>query len=274
MIGGHVGVPAVVVEISVVVRDPAPLEPIDGHAGPGRLGIVLGEGRGDGWVGRAIARRGYKGTETVSVGSENRVGAYSFRGFAVVEGPIPTVIGIPDTGDQIRAGNDQQPIPFTSPQYRLVPCVQGGSLPILGDTDNINVLHRTVRWVGVAGQRLGSAQSIVKVHSHLEPFAEIGLGRQIGLGVIADIRCVQRSVGVYPNPLVGELGGYAVGVHYGGCDGRQLQADLCRTSEGGRAGRRRGGRIDYAQDGHAYGYVEAAVSPCVVGVFELGLSSN
>ena len=123
--------------------------------------------------------------------TENRAGAHCLRGLAIVEGPIPTIIGVvTNTIDKTHAGNYQQPVLFANAEYRLVACIQGGSLPCRVDMDDINALHRTVRRVGVAGQGLGAAQAIGKVHSHLDPLAEIGFNQQIGLGVFPNVRRV------------------------------------------------------------------------------------
>ena len=132
------------------------------------------------------------------MGSENRVGAHFFHDFAVVEGPSPTIIGVIYISDKVPVGYDQQPVLFANSVYRLVACIQGSSRPCLGDTDDINALHRTVRRVGVAGQGLGAAQAIGKVHSHLDPLAEIGFNQPIGLGVFPNVRRVQRSVSIHP----------------------------------------------------------------------------
>ena len=146
--------------------------------------------------------------------SENRAGAHAFGDFAIVEGPIPTVIGVPIATDKILVGDDQQPVLFANFVYRHVACIQGCSLPCPGDDHDINALHRAVWRVSVAGQRLGAGQAIGKVHSHLDPFAEIFFGRQIGLGVFADVRCVRASVGTHPYPLVSVNTGHSVRVLY------------------------------------------------------------
>ena len=183
--------------------------------------------------------------------SENRIDAHSLRDFAVVEGPIPTVIGVIYMSDKILVGDDYQPVLFARSECRLVVCIPGGSLPCLGDTDDINALHRTVRRVDVAGQRLGAVQAIGKVHSQLDSLAEIGFNQPIGLGIFPNVRGVGPSVGIHPYPLVSVNTGHTVLVLHGGCDGRQFQPNLCIAAESRRAGRRvlRPGHVDGHQVG-------------------------
>ena len=184
--------------------------------------------------------------------ADKRAQAHCLRDFGVVEGPIPTVIGVRfNRTDNTLVGYEQQPVLFARSKYRLVVRIPGGSCPpCLGDTDEINALYRTVRWVGVAGQRLGAVQSIGKIHSQLDPLAEILLGQQIGLGVCPDVRSVRGSVGIHPYPLVVKTA-KAVRVLHGRCDGRQFQPNLCIAAEGWRACRRvlRRGHVDGHQVG-------------------------
>ena len=122
-------------------------------------------------------------------------------------------------------------------------------------------MHRTVRRISVAGQRLGTADAIGKVHFNLNPLAEICICQQIGIRIAPDIRRAGHSVGVDSYPLVvGDAAHITVRILYAGCDGRQLQTHLCDAAEG--RGTRR--RIVHRRDVNRHGVLSCAVLRPVV----------